>query len=311
MNSSVFIGIDIGSTVLKSAVIDGRNGRILAHVNYPLHIRVTEDGGREQSASMLYRLLFEALAYLRKNTGNAWRRVAGIGLCAQGGSAIIVERITGKPLTPMFMWNDARASSYSLKIVKKTSALFWRRYTLRDVPGAGLGRILWLKENKPKFMTLKNIYVGAGEFCYFHLTGVWRQDACNALQIGCYNAVDRKPDERLMVFSRMPIDFVAPLQSGHEIHPLKSDVAIRLGLRSEIPVVGPYMDHEAGYLSALGISDRPLQFSLGTAWVGNFRLPPNARWRSPFQLALPSLTDNGTLVVQPYVNRKCFMELGA
>lgn len=299
MNSSVLIGIDIGSTVLKSAVIDSRNGRILAHVNYPLHIRVTEDGCREQSASVLYRVLFEALADLRKNTGSAWKRIAGIGLCAQGGSAMIVDRITGKPLTPMFMWNDARAVPYSFKIVQKTSASFWRAYTLRDVPGAGLGRILWLKENKPELMTLKNIYVGAGEFCYFHLTGVWRQDACNALQIGCYNAVERRLDERLMAFSRMPIDFVAPLRIGHEIHPLKSDVAIRLGLDAGVPVVGPYMDHEAGYLSALGTSEKPLQFSLGTAWVGNFRLPQNARWRSPFQLALPSLIDNGTLVVQP------------
>jgi len=299
MKLPVFIGIDIGSTVLKVAAVEGKDGKILAHVSYPLRIKVTKDGGREQSALELHRLLFKALSCLRRKTGNAWKYVEGIGLCAQGGSAIIADRITGRPHTPMFMWNDARSRAYSARIVRDYPPLFWRRYTLRDAPGAGLGRILWLKKNRPELMNLKNIYAGAGEYCYFHLTGVWCQDPCNALQIGCYNAVERRLDERLMALSGMPLDFVAPLRIGHEVHPLRTDVAESLGLRDAIPVVGPYMDHESGYLSALCASEKPLQFSLGTAWVGNFRLSRNTKWHSPFQLALPSLIDNGTLVVQP------------
>jgi sugar (pentulose or hexulose) kinase len=60
------------------------------------------------------------------------------------------------------------------------------------------------------------------------------------------------------------------------------------------------MDHEAGYLSAAGGFRRPLQCSLGTAWVGNFVMPnPRAGW-SPVQLVIAAPAgDRTSLVIQP------------
>ena len=65
-----------------------------------------------------------------------------------------------------------------------------------------------------------------------------------------------------------------------------------------IPVAGPYIDQEAGYMSAAGVSESPLQCSLGTAWVGNFVLPDDTTGGSPTQMVLPAPVGNGRLVVQ-------------
>jgi hypothetical protein len=43
-------------------------------------------------------------------------------------------------------------------------------------------------------------------------------------------------------------------------------------------------------VAALGAADRPLQCSLGTAWVGNFELPEGVQGRSPSQMVLPAPT---------------------
>ena len=52
-------------------------------------------------------------------------------------------------------------------------------------------------------------------------------------------------------------------------------------------------------MSVIGVSKRPLQISLGTAWVGNFILSCRNRWTSPVQLVLPAPVGRGSLVVQP------------
>ena len=89
------------------------------------------------------------------------------------------------------------------------------------------------------------------------------------------------------------------MRQGHETNPLTRKAAKRLGLQEGIPVAGPYLDHEAGFMSAMDVSDHVLQCSLGTAWVANFALPGDAAWTSPTQLVLPPAKGSGWLVVQP------------
>ncbi|MGQ9661662.1 MAG: xylulokinase [Kiritimatiellia bacterium] len=244
--------------------------------------------------------LAQSLAKLRRHLGEKWLHVAGVGLAAQGGSTIIVEAATGRPLTPMLLWNDQRALRFWTELRESRPVSFWRHLMFRDSPGMGLARMLYFRETQPELLDKANLYVGAGEYAFYQLTRVWRQDACNALQIGCYNAARECIERRLLDLVHIPSSFVAPLRRGHETTPLASEGAARFGLTAGIPVAGPYMDHEAGYLSALDVSAKPLQCSLGTAWVGNFTVPPTLRSFSAHQLVLPPiLGDGGRLNVQP------------
>jgi len=70
-------------------------------------------------------------------------------------------------------------------------------------------------------------------------------------------------------------------------------------VRDGIPVAGPYIDQEAGFLSVAAGGGRPLQGSLGTAWVGNFVLPDDTTGGSPTQIAIASPLGEGRLVIQP------------
>jgi len=295
----VLVGVDLGTTVLKAAAFDARSGAMLAHASKRLPVAASHEGRREESLRDLDRALAAALGKLRSALGRRWKAVAAIGLAAQGGSTIIADRKTGAAFTPMILWNDSRASEHQMEVARKKPAAFWREIGMQDVPGAGLGRMLWLKETHRGLFTRDNIYAGAGEYLYFRLTGAWRQDAGNALQIGCYNAARRRLDERPLALVGVPLSFVSPMRRGHETHPLSSLAAKAFGLPQGIPVAGPYMDHEAGFLSASGVSRKPLQCSLGTAWVGNFLLKDRTTGRSPFQLVLPSPFGRGRLIVQP------------
>jgi len=212
---------------------------------------------------------------------------------------IIADRDTGNPLTPMTLWNDLRALPEYLKLSASRPPEFWRAFSFRDNPGIGLARIQRLRRTSPGLLHSDNLFAGAGEWLYFQLTGVWRQDAGNAVQIGCYNAQHDVLDEHAAALGGVSLSFFAPLRRGHQTSPLSGAASKRLGLPEGIPVAGPYMDHEAGFLSTAQVSKKPLQCSLGTAWVGNFRLPRNARAGSAFQIVIPSPEGPGRLIVQP------------
>lgn len=299
MDPTLFIGIDLGTTNLKAAVFAAVDGAALALASRRLPLRSEADGTREQEVPALHQALGDVLHQLRDELGDRWRQVAGIGLAAQGGSGALVDGTTGAARTPLYLWNDRRAAGHRAGVAAARPAAYWRELSRREGPGMGLARLAWLREQRPDAFAPGIRYMGAGELAYFALTGVWRQDACNALQAGCYEVRENRLAAEPLAVVGCPSELVAPLREGHRTHPLAPAAARWLGLPEGIPVAGPYMDHEAGYLAALGICERPLQVSLGTAWVGNFTIPELATGYAPVQLVIASPAGPGHLVIQP------------
>ncbi len=295
----ILLGIDIGTTVLKAAAFDRRSGRLRASSSQRLKVSVGADGKREQDPAAIERAIKKVLREIESTLGKDWCQVEGIGLATQGGSTLIVDRETGQPHTPMALWNDARAFPHFHRIAETKPASYWRSFSLRDEPGMGLARIEWLKERSADLIRDENLYVGIGEWVFHKLTGCWRQDACNALQIGCYDVHSGDLSEKPLKGRGYSSSFFAPMRKGHDTCPLSASAARRFNLPEGIPVLGPYNDHEAGYLSVVQVSNNPLECSLGTAWVGNFCLPLKSKGESSFQLAIPAPTGRGRLIIQP------------
>jgi sugar (pentulose or hexulose) kinase len=294
----MLIGIDLGTTGLKAAAYDPDDGSCLAKASVRLPVQTDSEGRREQIPDDVMDCLVSVFASLREQTGARWAEVSGLGLAAQGGSTLIVERDSGQPLSPMYLWNDFRCFEHIARIQKEQPPEFWRSFSMRDEPGAGLGRILWLQEKDPSLFDKQNRYVGAGEFVFHQLTCVWRQDACQALQSGCYDARQQSLSQAPLYLVGLDCSFFSPMRAGHSVEALGKQAAERFGLPAGIPVAGPYNDHEAGYVSVMHLSKRPLQCSLGTAWVGNFVLEHEFGQGSGFQFAVPAPTGSGNLVIQ-------------
>lgn len=294
----MLIGIDLGTTALKVAAFDPRTGKRLAGEERPLRVATGKDGRREQSPALILKALRSALSAIGGATGGLGK-VRGIGLASQGGSGIVADRETGQARTPMVLWNDARAFPEHQRVAAAHPTRFWRTRTLRDEPGMGLARLAQLRAKSPALLHAGNCYAGAGDFLYFHLTGQWRQDACHALQTGCYDARKNALSGKLAAIAGLGTDFFPALRDGHQTFPLSAAAASRFGLPAGIPVAGPYMDHEAGFLSAAHVSERPLQCSMGTAWVGNFQLASTFDGHAAIQFSIPAPAADGRLVIQP------------
>lgn len=292
------LGIDLGTTVLKMALVRANTGTLIAETQQRLPVVSPEPGAREIAIPSLNRAVRGAIRTLQGLAGPRWNAIEGIGISAQGGSSIIADRATGKPHTPMFLWNDERCHAQVRSLAKLRPPRFWSSLVSYAVPATGLARIMWLRERHASRFTPETIHVGAGEFLFHAMTGIWRQDAGNAIQIGSYHAYKQRLDDTAFKLVDLPLDWVAPLRNGHETATLSKSGARMLGLAQGIPIAGPYIDQEAAYMSLLTTKERPLQCSLGTAWVGNFVLDDKNPWSSPTQMILPSPSGEGRFIIQ-------------
>jgi len=294
----MLIGIDLGTTALKVAAYDGETGECLASAERRLPISSGQDGRREQSPASILKALRGLMRRVTRDAGGAGA-VRGIGLASQGGSGIVADRATGEALTPMVLWNDARAFPVHQEIAAAHPPRYWRTRTQRDEPGMGLARLVQLRTQSPNLIGAANCYAGAGDYLFFHLTGHWRQDACHALQTGCYDGRKDALSPELAHLAGVTPAFFPALRNGHKTFPLSRRAAKWLGLTEGLPVAGPYMDHEAGFLSTAHLSTWPLQCSMGTAWVGNFQLSPEFEGHAAIQFSIPAPARDGRLVIQP------------
>ena len=108
MTGHVYLGIDLGTTVLKAAIFK-KDGSCLAEAAHKLPIITGAGGKREQDASRLPSIFAGVVRAALKAAGKgAAEKVAGIGIAAQGGSFIMAEAKTDKAKSPMVLWNDMR-----------------------------------------------------------------------------------------------------------------------------------------------------------------------------------------------------------
>jgi sugar (pentulose or hexulose) kinase len=198
----------------------------------------------------------------------------------------------------MQLWSDTRPLGLLAGIARRRRPAYWQRLSFLSGPGAGLARIRWHRRRYGRLWRPAVLYVGAGEYAYHLLTGVWRQDAGNALQIGCYDARRQRLTEGPLRLVGLDLAGVAPLRQGHELHGLWPAGSRLVGLPEGLPVAGPYIDHEAGYLASAGSAPRVLQCSLGTAWVGNFVLRRGEVPEGGLNLVLPAPDGPGRLVLR-------------
>jgi sugar (pentulose or hexulose) kinase len=295
----LLLGIDAGTTVLKAAVFSATTGKLIAADQVYLPVIEKIDGTREQNPSQISQALKGLLQGLRQTLGDRWKQISGVGLATQGGSSLIVNKETGKPLSPMILWNDSRAFTEFSEISASHPKEYWRSFSLRDEPGMGLARLRWLQKRHPDWFCSNHLHVGLGEYLTFQFTGEWRQDPCHALQTGNYDVLlDQLTDVPLSLVN-LPLSFFAPLREGYPLRQINKKGQKLLSLDSKIPFSGPMIDQEATYLSVRMSREKVLHASLGTAWVGNFSLDKTQNGYSPFQLVIPSPDQAQRLVIQP------------
>ena len=147
----LLLGIDIGSSSVKTSVIDGSSGECLASAFMPeseMEIKALKTGWAEQEPEQWWVNLSAALSMVTKAIGSKSKSIGAIGISYQMHGLVAVDR-NHEPLRPSIIWCDSRAVEYGNKAFSTLGKGFCLSRLLNSPSNFTAAKLAWVKENEP------------------------------------------------------------------------------------------------------------------------------------------------------------------
>ena len=177
MGSPISLGIDLGTSELKAALLD-ESGTVLAHAGVRLAISRPQAGWSEQDPEDWWQACLAGLHQLRQQQPGAYARVRCIGLSGQMHGAVLLDR-DDHVLRPAILWDDSRALAQAQWLQRAHPAFAGITGSL---PMAGLTapKLLWLREHEPQLFSRISCVLSPKDYLRLRLTGERISDVSDA-----------------------------------------------------------------------------------------------------------------------------------
>jgi len=234
-----FLGIDLGSSSIKVAVIDGTSGATLGLAQYPkqeMEIISKQSDWAEQDPDVWFDYVKKAINEVLAVDGVKREDIGAIGISYQMHGLVLVDK-EQNVIRPSIIWCDSRAVSIGDEAEKELGEEWTLTHLLNSPGNFTASKLKWVKENEPELFDKVHKFMLPGDFIAMRLTGEITT-TITGLSEGIFWDFDKNAisDELLEYYgfdqSMIP-DIVEGF--GSEVN-LKADIAEELGLKEGIPV---------------------------------------------------------------------------
>ena len=167
------LGLDIGSSSVKAALLQADSGKPLAGAFSPaseMTIHSPQPGFAEQDPESWWNELVNAVALLRKKIAFTADEIIGIGIAYQMHGLVCIGK-EGKPLRPAIIWCDSRAVGYGQSAFDQMGNDFCLKHYLNSPGNFTASKLKWVKENEPRIYDRIERVLLPGDYIALRLTG--------------------------------------------------------------------------------------------------------------------------------------------
>lgn len=204
MNEPLLLGLDVGTTATKAAVLDAL-GRVLASASVGYPIRRPQPEWAEQDADDWRRAVASAVEEIAATVDLS--AVGSIGVTSQVDTHVLVDQ-QYEPLLPALLWQDVRSSDQAIRLNEQLGEegrrQAWGDPQLLDASNP-VPRGLWLARHHPtawaaaRWLLLPKDLINAG------LTGVAASDPLSSFKVvGADGAYVRGVEHAPGLAARLP-----------------------------------------------------------------------------------------------------------
>jgi sugar (pentulose or hexulose) kinase len=167
VSEDLLVGIDVGTTSCKAAVVRAGGGVEAAHGSVPTPWTVVPSGAELAPAQLLDAALAataEALAAAPDGP------VLGVGVTSMAETGVLLDR-HGRPVAPAIAWHDARGEAEAARLAADLGAeRFSARTGLPVRPLFSIAKYAWLRANHPEVAAAVR-WLGVAEWVVHGLGG--------------------------------------------------------------------------------------------------------------------------------------------
>jgi erythritol kinase (D-erythritol 1-phosphate-forming) len=239
----VIIGIDAGTSVIKSIAFDLAGKQLAVHA-IPNSYETFEGAGATQDMARTWADTVATLLGLAGKVKMLAERTVAIAVTAQGDGTWLIDK-SGAPLAPAWLWLDARAAS----IVEQMRSHPDDR-TRYEINASGLAacqqgpQILWMRKHQPELLGRAAHGFHCKDWLYLNLTGEIATDPTEGV-FTFGNFRTRHYDDTVIGILGLEAQrhLLPPIADGVSVsHALTNPAAQATGLLAGTPVILGYVD---------------------------------------------------------------------
>jgi len=233
------LGIDIGSSSVKAALLDIESGRPVASAFSPdteMTISAPRPGFAEQHPDSWWRELSNALDRLRTRKPFSGEEVAAMGISYQMHGLVVVDS-EGRPLRDSIIWCDSRAVGVGNTAFEAMGGRFCLSHYLISPGNFTASKLSWLRENEPGVFGRIHKAMLPGDYISYRLTGRMATTVSGLSEGIFWDYLSEGPAYDLMSHYRIDPSLLPDLvpQFGEQGR-LTAEAAHALGLKAGTPV---------------------------------------------------------------------------
>ncbi len=233
------LGIDIGSSSIKTAVFDTDSGRILGRAGYPeneMDILAVKPGWAEQSPDLWWENVCLAVRKVILENNITASEIGCIGITYQMHGLVVVDK-NRKPLRNSIIWCDSRAVEIGNKAFTDLGENYCLSHFLNSPGNFTASKLRWIKENEPEIF--KQIYkiMLPGDYIAMKLSGEIATTETGLSEGIFWDFIENDCSSALLDYYEIPRNYLADIVPvfGAQAS-LSKNAAELLGLTYGIPI---------------------------------------------------------------------------
>jgi len=167
------LGLDIGSSSIKAALVDAQSHTAIATSSFPsteMPIQAINPDWAEQDPNMWWTYASEAIQSCLSQSHIDPNDIKAIGISYQMHGLVVVDK-NGQPLRPSIIWCDSRAIPYG-DIAESALGKDYCSANFLNSPGNfTASKLKWVKENEPELFDRIHKVMLPGDYIAYRMTG--------------------------------------------------------------------------------------------------------------------------------------------
>jgi xylulokinase len=234
-----FLGIDLGSSSVKVALLDAETGKAKASAFSPaseMKIMAPEPGFAEQEPELWWQELLRAVGMLHQREPFKKEDILAIGISYQMHGLVCVDK-DNHPVRPAIIWCDGRAVGTGDAAFEAMGKEFCLEHYLNSPGNFTASKLRWVMQNEPGIFARTRRILLPGDFIALKLTGEGVTTRSGLSEGIFWDFQEEGISKSLMDYYQLPSDILAPIvPTFGEQGRVSEEAAGLLGIKAGTPV---------------------------------------------------------------------------
>ena len=264
------LGIDLGSSSVKVALVEVESGRCVASVSAPdseAPIKALQPGWAEQRPDDWWSYFKTALGRAVAKSGIAATDIAAIGVSYQMHGLVCLDKDM-RLLRDAIIWCDSRGVPYGERAMSELGRDWCLSHLLNPPGNFTATKLAWVKENEAELFERIRYVMLPGDWLAWRLSGAAATTASGLSEMMLWDYSNESTAQAMMYYFGFPQEILPPLVPTFGIQgKVSRATAEELGLREGIPITYRAGDQPNNALSLGVLKAGEVAATAGTSGV--------------------------------------------